>query len=204
MVDLPLTPCMPCHPHHFTQPSAALPSTASVLRKKVPRRGAVVRRKAACGIAADNLLTGCRDLYRLPGAAELPPRRGPPRPCRTTQASRSMLELVFDMLARWGPGTTWTWAGRSRPRWSSARSCSAWTSSPSGSWRQGRALPPRRRHQDLEPDAAGAPAPPRALRPAPRRLPRPSTNEAVALTGLTRLTGTSGNRNGPRQHPRTP
>jgi len=45
---------------------------------------------------------------------------------------------------------------------------------------QGRALPPRRRHQDLEPDAAGAPAPARGVRPAARRLPRPSTNAAGA------------------------
>jgi hypothetical protein len=55
--------------------------------------------------------------------------------------------------------------------------------------RRGRALPPRRRDQDLEPDAVGAPAPPRGVRPAPRWLPRPSTNAAVMLTGLTRLTG---------------
>jgi hypothetical protein len=25
----PLTPCMPCHPHHFTQPSTALLGTAT-------------------------------------------------------------------------------------------------------------------------------------------------------------------------------
>jgi hypothetical protein len=48
--------------------------------------------------------------------------------------------------------------------------------------RQRRALPPRRRHPDLEPDAAGAPAPPRGVRPEARRLPRPSTNTAVAHT----------------------
>jgi hypothetical protein len=41
---------------------------------------------------------------------------------------------------------------------------------------QHRALPPRRRHQDLEPDAAGTPAPARGLRPPPRRLPRPPTD----------------------------
>jgi hypothetical protein len=45
---------------------------------------------------------------------------------------------------------------------------------------------------------------PEAYGPAPRRLPRPSTNAAVALTGLTGLTGTSSNRSGPRQHPTTP
>jgi hypothetical protein len=43
--------------------------------------------------------------------------------------------------------------------------------------RQRRAVPPCRRHQDLEPDAAGTPAPARGLRPTPRRLPRPPTNQ---------------------------
>jgi hypothetical protein len=54
----PLTPCMPCHPHPFTQSSAALLSNASALLKEVARQGAVVRREGTCGIAADNLLTG--------------------------------------------------------------------------------------------------------------------------------------------------
>jgi hypothetical protein len=76
----PLTPCMPCHPHPFTRPSAALPSTASVLLRRAPRRGAVVGREAACGIAADNLLTDRRDLCRYLGSAELP------TPARPTQA----------------------------------------------------------------------------------------------------------------------
>jgi hypothetical protein len=44
-------------PHHFTQPSAALLGTASALLSEVAEQGAVVRREAACGIAADNLLT---------------------------------------------------------------------------------------------------------------------------------------------------
>jgi hypothetical protein len=35
-------PCMPCHPHHFTQPSVALPDTTSVLLKEVEARGAVM------------------------------------------------------------------------------------------------------------------------------------------------------------------
>jgi hypothetical protein len=48
---------MPCHPHPFTQPYAAMPGTTSALLKGVPGQGAVVRREAACGIAADNLLT---------------------------------------------------------------------------------------------------------------------------------------------------
>src|SRR5829696_2631519 len=41
------------------------------------------------------------------------------------QRCRFTLELAFDSLVRWGPGTTPTWAGRSRRRWSGARSCSA-------------------------------------------------------------------------------
>jgi hypothetical protein len=53
-----VTPCMPCHPHDFTRLSADLRGNASALLRKSAGRGAVVRRKAACGIAADNLLTG--------------------------------------------------------------------------------------------------------------------------------------------------
>src|SRR5829696_10369958 len=56
---------MPCHPHPFTTPFAAILHTTSVLLSEVPGQGAVVRRKAACGIAADNLLTGpALDPYR--------------------------------------------------------------------------------------------------------------------------------------------
>jgi len=40
----------------------------------------------------------------------------------------------------------------------------------------GRAVPPCRRHQGLEPDAAGAPAPARGVPPAPGRLPGPPTD----------------------------
>jgi hypothetical protein len=54
----PLTPCMPCHPHHFTTPSAALPGTTLALLDEVAGQGALVRREDGCGIAADNLLTG--------------------------------------------------------------------------------------------------------------------------------------------------
>jgi hypothetical protein len=32
----PLTPCMPCHPHQFTRPFAALLSTASALLMTAP------------------------------------------------------------------------------------------------------------------------------------------------------------------------
>ena len=53
----PLTPCMPCHPHHLTRPSVALLRTTSVLLTELGNEGAVLRREAACGIAADNLLT---------------------------------------------------------------------------------------------------------------------------------------------------
>jgi hypothetical protein len=73
----------------------------------------------------------------------------------------------------------------------------------SGGGRQRRALHLRRRHQGLEPDAAGAPAPARAVPPPARRLPRPPTKAAVAPTAKHRPTrmGTSKNRGGPRQHP---
>ena len=53
----PLTPCMPCHPHHLPQPSTALLGTASDVLSQDAGRGAVVRREAKCGVAADNLLT---------------------------------------------------------------------------------------------------------------------------------------------------
>jgi hypothetical protein len=58
----PLTPCMPCHPHHLTRSSAALLGTASALLRKAAGHGAVVRREAMWGIAADNLLTGWKPL----------------------------------------------------------------------------------------------------------------------------------------------
>jgi hypothetical protein len=74
------------------------------------------------------------------GSAGLRPQPCPSRlwlPCPTTQRSRSTLELAFDTLVQWGPGTTRTWAGRSQHRWSSARSCSASTWPPSASWPPG-------------------------------------------------------------------
>jgi hypothetical protein len=43
----PLTPCMPCHPHHITRPAAASLGPASALLREAAERGAVVRRKAA-------------------------------------------------------------------------------------------------------------------------------------------------------------
>jgi len=48
----------PYHPHPFARPSATSLGTASALLNEVAAQGAVVRREAACGIAADNLLTG--------------------------------------------------------------------------------------------------------------------------------------------------
>jgi hypothetical protein len=48
---------MPCHPHPFTTPFAASLGTTSALLKEVAGQGAVVRREAARGIVADNLLT---------------------------------------------------------------------------------------------------------------------------------------------------
>jgi hypothetical protein len=53
----PQTACMPCHPHHFTKPFAAVRGTAPALLREAAGHGAVVQREAACGIAADNLLT---------------------------------------------------------------------------------------------------------------------------------------------------
>src|SRR5919106_4642 len=49
---------MPCHPHHLTKPSAASLGTTSALLSHDAERSAVVGREAACGIAADTLLTG--------------------------------------------------------------------------------------------------------------------------------------------------
>jgi hypothetical protein len=121
-------------PRHLRAP-AHLTSTSRIATLSTkPGQLQVVGRDAACGIAADNLLTGRPDLCRLPGSDELPPQYGPPRSCRTTQRSRSNLELMFDTLVRWGHGTTQTWAGRSRLRCSGARSCSASTWPPSRRW----------------------------------------------------------------------
>jgi len=69
----PLTSCMPCHPHLFTKPSAAPLGTKSALLRELARPSAVMRRKAGCGIAADNLLTD-----RGHGVLELGPRRDAP------------------------------------------------------------------------------------------------------------------------------
>ena len=78
---------------------------------------------------------------------------------------------------RWGPGTTRTWAGRSRHRWSGVRGTARRRPGHRPrAGRQGRALPPRRRRQDLEPHPARATVPTRGLWPAPRRLPRPPTD----------------------------
>jgi hypothetical protein len=66
----PLTPCMPCHPHYFTKPSAASLPIASVLRSEVVGQGAVVRREVECGVAADNMLTDQDVSESDPGVGE--------------------------------------------------------------------------------------------------------------------------------------
>jgi hypothetical protein len=48
---------MPCHPHRLTQSFVAWSGTALALLIGAAAQGAVERREAACGIAADNLLT---------------------------------------------------------------------------------------------------------------------------------------------------
>jgi hypothetical protein len=48
---------MPCHPHQFTTPSAALSSTTSGLLGKAAAQSAVLQREATRGSVADNLLT---------------------------------------------------------------------------------------------------------------------------------------------------
>jgi hypothetical protein len=49
---------MPCHPHQLTRPHPAMPGTTSAVLQEVAGEGAMVRREATSGIAADNLLTG--------------------------------------------------------------------------------------------------------------------------------------------------
>jgi hypothetical protein len=53
----PLTPCMPCHPHPFTRPSATSYSITSALLNDVTGTGFTVLREAKLGIAADSMLT---------------------------------------------------------------------------------------------------------------------------------------------------
>jgi hypothetical protein len=55
---------MPHHPHDFTQHSAAMLGTTSVLLSQNAVRGAVMRCKAARGIAADYLLTSVVSWHR--------------------------------------------------------------------------------------------------------------------------------------------
>jgi hypothetical protein len=74
----PLTPCMPCHPHPFTRPCAALPGTTPALLSQETGRGAVGRREAAHGSVADNLLTasaaeGVARLFVLVGVTGIEP-----------------------------------------------------------------------------------------------------------------------------------
>jgi hypothetical protein len=104
---------MPCHPHHLTQPSAALPGTTSALISYDVGRGAVVGREAARGIVADNLLTPGTDSHTM--------RRPPVRAQRTMTDRCSFcgsttgrfnqvgglftLLMCADCQAAWGLGT---------------------------------------------------------------------------------------------------
>jgi hypothetical protein len=72
---------MPYHPHAITQLSTALLRTISILLGEAAGQGVVVRREAACGIAADKLLTGreasvmrCHGRARDPFGAMYSPR----------------------------------------------------------------------------------------------------------------------------------
>lgn len=66
---------MPRHPRPMARPTAALLGTASALLTEVAGKGAVVRREAACGIAANNLLTG-RALDQEPRRVDVVLARG--------------------------------------------------------------------------------------------------------------------------------
>ncbi len=97
--------------------------------------------------------------------------------CRCTQECGLGLELAFDKLGRWGPGTTKAWDGRSRGAAGAVRRVARRRpGEPPRGRRRGRALHPRRRRQGLEPDAPRATTPARGLPPATGRLPRPSTD----------------------------
>jgi hypothetical protein len=67
-----VTSCMPCHPPHFKKPSAALPRIASALFSQDAGRGGVVRREAARGFGADNLLTDEACVAMLAACCALP------------------------------------------------------------------------------------------------------------------------------------
>ena len=164
-----LTPCMPCHPHQFTKPSAASLGTTSALLREPAEQGAVVRREAACGIAADNLLTGVET-----SAVSQDPLSC--RPARPTQAlsDYAVLPISSRIWARYaGSVGTWHDVNVGRPL----------------------AAPLERCAQLLGVDLATI------HELAAKVEPRPSPNAAVALTGLTRLTGTSSNCDGSRHHP---
>jgi hypothetical protein len=169
----PVTPSVSGHARPFARPLAALPGTTSALLRRVPEPGPAVRREAAYGIAADKLLTGRRAPARPTQAPSGPVGlRSAPDPssnlCSICWFSGDLARVGLGQPARSSAGAVRA-AARRRPGHRPQAG------------RQGRALPPRRRHQDLEPDTAGAPAPSRGVQPAARRLPRPSTNAAVAL-----------------------
>ena len=102
---------------------------------------------------------------------------GPPTPWAVPVGLRSVLDSVPNLCSiRWAGGDlARPWPGTA-DRGAAGAVRGAARRRPGrhpGGGRQRRTLPPHRRHQDLEPHAAGTPAPARGLRPAPRRLPGP-------------------------------
>jgi hypothetical protein len=85
----PLTPCVPCHPHHFTTPAAASPGTTSALLRKRAGRSPVVRPEAARGIAADNLLKSPETLLvSVASGAPVLRGQGPDQPAGLARGDR--------------------------------------------------------------------------------------------------------------------
>jgi hypothetical protein len=126
---------MPCHPHHFTKPSAALLGTTSALLRTPAGRSAMVQHGATYGIAADKLLTGL-------SSSVIPPARS----CRQQRARAGRLRdeqpipasiRFSNICSLVSHGGTWhdpDLAGRSRRRWSGVGSCSASTWPSSARW----------------------------------------------------------------------
>jgi hypothetical protein len=59
----PVTPSVSGHARPFARSVAALLGIASALLRRAAEPGTAVRREAAYGIAADKLLTACRELH---------------------------------------------------------------------------------------------------------------------------------------------
>ena len=140
-------------------------------------------------------------LYRLPGAADLPPQRGPPK----ALSDYAALPIYSRTCVRYtGSVGTWHDLDVGRPLAAPLEQCAQLLGVDLVTVRELAAkVEPYLRadgtriwsmtqlERQLRPEVYG---------PAPRRLARTSTNAAVALAGLTRLTGTSSNRNGPRHY----